>query len=86
VAGVINKKKPSGGTVYSTEPHSGEGSPLDAAETNALAGVLRYPNNDKALYPSTDSAKLRSKKMAWRPFFYSDGNAKNALPPTYCTA
>ena len=52
---------------------------MEAAETNVLAGVLRYPNNDKTLYPSTDSAKLRSKKMAWRPFFYSDGKERKAL-------
>jgi hypothetical protein len=30
-----------GGKVYSTEPQSGEGSPLDAAVSIALAGVLR---------------------------------------------
>jgi len=28
-----------GGMVYSTEPHSGEGSPLDAAVSIALGGV-----------------------------------------------
>jgi DNA polymerase-3 subunit epsilon len=30
----------SGGKVYSTEPHSGEGSPLDAAVTTALANPI----------------------------------------------
>ena len=66
MAGVINKKKPSGGG-------------MDAAETMALVGVLRHQNKNKALYSNTDGVKLRGKKMAWKPFFYPDGNAKNAL-------
>jgi len=60
-------KKPSGGG-------------MDAAETNALAGVLRYPYQYKTLYSIADSAKLRGKKMARKPFFYPDGLPKLKNP------
>jgi len=46
---------------------------MEAAVTNALAGVLRYPYQYIALNSIADSAKLQSKKMAGKPFFYSDG-------------